>query len=80
MELQGAVEVAQNLGAGLNLHLPDGFLLLLIADKLQREPGQDDRPVMGPLRRPRIEHLLGGRRQLGNPVGGNSSSSRVDVP
>ena len=30
MELQGTVEMAQNLGAGLNMRLPDGFLLLLV--------------------------------------------------
>ena len=80
MELQGAVEVAQNLGAGLHLHLPDGFLLLLIAEKLRGDPELDDRPVTGPLGCPRVGYLLGGRRELGNPLGGASSSSRVDVP
>ena len=80
MELQGAVKVAQNLRAGLELRLPDGFLLLLAAEKLQRDPRLDDRPGTGPLGRPRIEYLLGGRCELGNPVGGASSSSRVDVP
>ena len=60
MELQGAVEVAQNLRAGLELRLPDGFLLLLAAEKLQRDTRLDDRPVTGPLGRPRIEYLLGG--------------------
>ena len=30
MELQGAVEVVQNLSTDLKLHLPDGFLLLLV--------------------------------------------------
>ena len=44
MELQGAVEVAQNLRAGLELRLPDGFLLLLIAEKLQGDPGLDVAP------------------------------------
>ena len=38
MELQGAVEVAQNLGAGLNLRLSDSFLLLLVTEKLQGDP------------------------------------------
>ena len=38
MELQGAVEVAQNLRAVLELRLPDGFLLLLVAEKLQGDP------------------------------------------
>src|SRR6185312_2108268 len=80
MELQGTVEMAQNLRAGLELRLPDGFLLLLVAEKLQGDPGQDDRPVTGPLGRPRVEYLLGGRRELGNPVGGAGRSSRVDVP
>src|SRR6185437_14744413 len=75
MLLQGAVEVAQNLRAGLELRFPDGFLLLLIAEKLQGDPGLDDRPVMGPLGHPNAEYLLGGRRELGNPVGGASRSS-----
>jgi hypothetical protein len=39
MELQGAVEVAQNLRANLELRLPDGFLLLLVAEKLQGDSG-----------------------------------------
>ena len=43
MDLQGAVEVAQNLRAGLELRLPNGFLLLLIAEKLEGDPGLDDR-------------------------------------
>ena len=43
MELQCAVEVVQNMRAGLELCLPDGFLLLLIAEKLQGDPGLDDR-------------------------------------
>ena len=72
--------MAQNLRAGLELRLPDGFLLLLAAEKLQRDPRLDDRPGTGPLGRPRIEYLLGGRRELGNSVGGAGSSSRVDVP
>ena len=72
--------MAQNLRAGLKLRIPDGFLLLLAAEKLQRDPGLDGRPGTGPLGRPRIEYLLGGRRELGNPVGGAGSSSRVDVP
>ena len=64
MELQGAVEVAQNLRAGLELRLPDGLLLLLIAEKLQGDPGMDDHPVTGSLGHPRVEYLLGGRREL----------------
>ena len=48
MELQGTVEVAQNLRAVLELRLPDDFLLLLIAEKLQGDPGLDDRPMTGP--------------------------------
>jgi len=49
MELQGAVEVVQNLRAGLELHLPDGFLLLpLVVEKLWGDPGLDDCPAMGP--------------------------------
>ena len=47
MELQGAIEVVQNLRAGLELRLPDGFLLLLVVEKLQGDPGLDDRPVTG---------------------------------
>ena len=80
MELPGAVEVVLNVRADLELRLPDGFLLLLIAKKLQGDPGLDDRPVTGPLGRPRVEYLLGGRRELGNPVGGVGRSSRADVP
>ena len=47
MELQGTVEVVLNLRADLKLRHPDGFLLLLVAEKLQRDPGLDDRPVTG---------------------------------
>ena len=60
MELQGAVEVAQNLRAGLELCLPDGFLLLLVAEKLQRDPRLDDRPVTLTL-----THLVPGTKQKG---------------
>ena len=38
MELQGAIEVVQNLRTGLDLRLPDGLLLLLIAEKLRGGP------------------------------------------
>ena len=61
MELQGAIEVVQNLRTGLDLRLPDDLLLLLlIVEKLRGDPGLDDCPVMGPLGRPRVEHLLAG--------------------
>ena len=60
MELQGAVEVALNLRANLVLRLSGRLLLPLIAEKLQGDPGLDDRPMMGPLGRPRTEYLLGG--------------------
>src|SRR6185369_6216300 len=62
MELQGAVEVLLNLGADLELRLPDGFLLLLAAEKFQGDPGLDNRPMTGPLGRPHAKYLLGGRR------------------
>jgi hypothetical protein len=74
MELQGAVEVV------LNLRLPDGFLLLLAAEKFQGDPGLDNRPMTGLLGRPRAKYLLGGRHKLGNPVGGAGRSGGVDVP
>ena len=38
MELQGTIEVVQNLRAGLDLLLPDGLLLLLIVEKLRGGP------------------------------------------
>ena len=38
MELQGAIEVVQNLRACLDLRLPDGLLLSLIAEKLRGGP------------------------------------------
>ena len=38
VELQGTVEMAQNLGAGLNMRLPDGFLLLLVARNSKGTP------------------------------------------
>ena len=38
MELQGAIEVVQNLRAGLDLRLPDGLLLLLVAEKTEGTP------------------------------------------
>jgi hypothetical protein len=80
MELQGTVEAVPNLRADLKLRLPDRFLLLLTAEKFQGDPGLDNRPMTGPLRRPRAKYLLGGRRELGNPVGSAGRSSRVDVP
>ena len=80
MELQGAVEVVLNLRADLELCLPDGFLLLLAAEKFQGDPGLDNRPMTGPLGRPHAKYLLGGRHELGNPVGCAGRSSRVDVP
>ena len=64
MELQGAVEVVLNLGADLELRLPDSFLLLLTAEKFKGGPGLDNRPMTGPLGRPRAKYLLGGRREL----------------
>ena len=70
VELQGSVELARNLGAGLKLRLPDGFLLLLVAEKLQGDLGLDDRPMTGLLGRSRAEYLLGGRHELGDLVGG----------
>ena len=36
--------------------------------------------MTGPLGRPRAKYLLGGRHELGNPVGGAGRTSRVDVP
>ena len=80
MELQGAVEVVLNLRVDLKLRLPDHFLLLLAAEKFQGDPGLDNRPMMEPLGRPRAKDLLGGRHELGNPIGGAGRSSRVDVP
>ena len=44
MKLQGAVEVALNLRADLILRLPGRFLLPLVAEKLQGDPGLDDCP------------------------------------
>ena len=35
MELQGAIEVVQNLRTDLDLCLPDGLLLLFVAEKLR---------------------------------------------
>ena len=60
MELQGAIEVVQNLRAGLDLRLPDGLLFLFVVEKFRGDPGLDDCPVMGSLGRPRVEHLLTG--------------------
>ena len=60
MELQGAIEVVQNLRAGLDKRLPDGLLLLLVAEKLRGDPELDDCPVLGPLGRPLIEHIRAG--------------------
>ena len=60
MELQGAVEAVLNMRADLKLRLPDRFLLLLAAEKFQGDPGLDNRPMTGPLGRPRTEYLLGG--------------------
>ena len=57
MELQGAIEVVQDLRACLDLRLPDGLLLPLFVEKLRGDPGLDDRPVMGPLGCPLVEHL-----------------------
>ena len=80
MELQGAVEVVLNPRADLKLRLPDGFLLLFGAKKLQGDLGLDNRPMAGPLGRPRAKYLFGGRHELGDLVGGAGSSSRVDIP
>ena len=60
MKLQGAVEVVLNLRAGLVLRLPGRFLPPLIVEKLQGDPRLDDRPMTGPLGRPRAKYLLGG--------------------
>ena len=38
MELQGAIEVVQNLRAGLDLRLVDGLLLLLVAGNFGGTP------------------------------------------
>ena len=48
MKLQGTVEVALNLRADLVLRLPGRFLLPLVAEKLQGDPGLDGRPLTGP--------------------------------
>ena len=79
MELQGAVEVLLNLGADLELRLPDGFLLLLAAEKFQGDPKLDNRPMTGPLRRPRAEYLLEGQREPGDLVGGAGRRNGVDL-
>ena len=60
MELQGAFEVVLNLRTCLELRLPDGLLLSLIAEKLRGDHGLDDCPVLGPLGRPLVEHLRAG--------------------
>ena len=44
MELQGAIEVVQDLRACLDLRLPDGLLLPLVMEKLWGDPGLDDSP------------------------------------
>ncbi|XP_039851339.1 outer envelope pore protein 16-2, chloroplastic-like [Panicum virgatum] len=59
MELQGAIKVVLNPRTCLDLRLPDGLLLSLIAEKL-RGGGMDDHPVMGSLGCPLIEHLRAG--------------------
>ena len=60
MELKGAVEAVLNLRADLKLRLPDGFLLLLTAEKFQGDPGLDNCPMTGPLGHPRAKYLFGG--------------------
>ena len=69
-----------NLRADLELRFPERFLLLLAAEKFQGDPVLDNRPMTGPLGRPRAKYLFGGRHELGDLVGGASSSSRIDVP
>ena len=60
VKVQGAFEVALNLTADLELCLPGRLLLLLAAEKFQGDAGLDNRPMTGPLGRPRAEYLLGG--------------------
>src|SRR6185437_11718204 len=48
MELQGAIEVVQDLRTCHDLRLPDRLLLPLVMEKLQRDPGLDDCPCWGP--------------------------------
>jgi hypothetical protein len=79
MELQGTLEVVLNLRTCLELHLPDGRLLSLIAEKRKGDHRMDDYPMLGPPEYPLVEHLRAGRRELGDLVGGARRSSRVDV-
>ena len=80
MELQGAFEVVLNLRTCLELRLPDSLLLSLIVEKLREDHGLDDRPVPGPLGCPLVEHLLAGRCELSDLVGGACRNSGVDIP
>ena len=79
MELQGAIEVVLNLRTYLDLRLPDVLLLSLIAEKLRGDHGLDDRPVLGPLGCPLVEHLRASRCELSDLVGGARRSNGVDV-
>ena len=60
MKLISAIESLQDVAANIELRIPGLLLLLLFAEKLRGEPGRDDRPVMRPLGRPRVEHIRAG--------------------
>ena len=60
VELEGAVEGLQDLATDVHLRVPGLLLLLLLAEKLRGGPRRDDRPVMGPLGRPSLEHARAG--------------------
>jgi len=67
---------------GDNMHSPVATFFPLDVGEIRGDPGLNNRivgPMTGPLGRPRAEHTLGGRDELGNPGRGASRGGRVDI-